>query len=142
MKWALVAFALVFACFGASREDLPQTASGTFVQKKVLSDMDVTLTSRGEFRFEKDKRFEWRTLSPAKSVFVATPTNYSFTVNGRTSSHPIEVDVSSIEKVFEIKEMRSFVKAVKLTPDTGFPVKVEVAFKNGDRLEMDLVCTK
>ncbi|MBQ3098230.1 MAG: hypothetical protein IJC66_08735, partial [Kiritimatiellae bacterium] len=58
--------------------------NGTFVQKKSLHDVGVTLTSTGTWSFEKDRTFVWSTLKPVPSVFIATPTNYSFTVGGRT----------------------------------------------------------
>ena len=35
---------------------LPETASGTFIQRKTLADVDVTITSTGTFRFEKGLR--------------------------------------------------------------------------------------
>ena len=63
--------------------DLPETAEGTFVQRKMLADVDVTLVSKGTFRFGRDRFFEWNTREPMPSVFYATPTNYSLTVNGR-----------------------------------------------------------
>ena len=52
----------------------PVAVSGTFVQRKVLKDIDVTLSSTGTWSFEKDRAFEWRTLKPMPSLFVATPT--------------------------------------------------------------------
>ena len=118
--------------------ELPVSAHGTFVQRRVLADVDVTLTSKGTFRFERDRFFEWRTREPVETVFYATPTNYSFTVAGRTTTNRIDVDVDSIAGLFEIKEMKEFVKAVKTEPATGFPRRVCVEFKNGDRLDIDL----
>lgn len=119
--------------------DVPESARGTFVQRKILADVDVTLVSRGEFRFEKGRFFEWNVKTPVPSVFFATPTNWSFTVRGRTTTRPLDVDVSSFEKVFEVKEMKEFVKDVKVVPDKGVPDKVTIFFKNGDRLEIDMV---
>ena len=85
----------------------PASARGTFVQRKVLKDLDVTLTSSGTFRFEKGAFFEWTTVRPVRSVFTATPTNWSFAASGRTAVHPLAVDVSSFEKIFEIKEVKA-----------------------------------
>ena len=119
--------------------DVPDSARGTFVQRKTLVDVDVTLVSKGEFRFEKGRFFEWKVVKPVPSVFFATPTNWSVTVRGRTTFHPLDVDVSSFAKVFEIKEMKEFVKGVRLTPESGLPEKVRVDFKNGDKLEIDMV---
>ena len=65
--------------------DLPEAAEGTFVQRKILADVDVTLVSKGTFRFGRDRFFEWNTREPIQSVFYATPTNYSLTVNGKTA---------------------------------------------------------
>ena len=72
------------------------------------------------------------------STFVATPTNYAMTVNGKTTSNRLRNDVNSIAKIFEIKEVKDFVKDVKAVPATGFPKKLTVDFKNGDRLEIEL----
>lgn len=118
---------------------LPETAEGTFVQRKVLADVDVTLVSKGTFRFGRDRFFEWNTREPMPSVFYATPTNYSITVNGKTTARPLEVNVSSVEQLFSIREMKGFVKEVKARPETGFPTRVDVSFTNGDRLEIELV---
>ena len=41
--------------------DLPEAAEGTFVQRKVLADVEVTLVSKGTFRFARDRFFEWNT---------------------------------------------------------------------------------
>jgi hypothetical protein len=117
---------------------LPPSAQGRFVQRKILADMDVTLVSRGVFRFEKGRFFSWQVEKPAPSVFFATPTNWSLTVRGKTTAQPLDVDVSSFEKIFEIKEMKAFVKSVSCTPKSGFPSRVDVIFKNGDRLEIEL----
>ena len=118
--------------------DLPPAAHGTFVQRRILADVDVTLTSKGVFRFERDKFFEWTVREPVASVFYATPTNYAITVGGRTSTHSLNVDVTSIARLFEIKEMKEYVKSVKTEPNGGFPNRVRVAFRNGDRLEIEL----
>ena len=118
--------------------DLPETAEGTFVQRKVLADVEVTLVSKGTFRFARDRFFEWNTREPVPSTFLATPTNYAFTVNGKTTSRPLEVNVSSVEQLFSIREMKDFVKKVQARPETGFPTRVDVSFANGDRLEIEL----
>lgn len=117
---------------------MPERAEGTFVQRKTLADVEVTITSKGTFRFVKGERFEWNTVEPLPSTFVATPTNYAMTVNGKTTSNRLRNDVNSIAKIFEIKEVKDFVKDVKAVPATGFPKKLTVDFKNGDRLEIEL----
>ena len=123
----------------AARDDgMPERAAGRFVQRKTLADVDVTITSKGTFRFEKGCFFEWRTEEPLPSTFLATPTNYAMTVNGRTTTHRLENDVTSIVQIFEIKEVKEFVKSVTAVPGTGFPDRVSVAFRNGDRLEIEL----
>ena len=114
---------------------LPQ---GTFVQRKTLADVDVTITSTGTFRFEKGRLFEWRTLKPLPSMFTATPTNYAITVNGKTTTRRLKSNVDEIAKIFEIKEVKEFVKGVKSEPEVGFPDKVTVEFKNGDRLDIEM----
>ena len=100
-------------------EALPETASGTFC-------------------FEKGRLFEWRTLKPLPSTFTATPTNYAITVNGKTTVHRLKSNVDEIAKVFEIKEVTEFVKGVTSEPEIGFPSKVTVEFKNGDRLDIEM----
>ena len=134
----VLALALVPIIAKGADDGLPESAAGTFVQRKVLADVEVTLVSKGQFRFEKGRFFEWNTLEPVKSGFYATPTNYSISVNGRVSSHALNVDVTSVAKIFEIKEMKEYVESVKTEPEVGFPRSVKVAFKNGDRLEIEM----
>lgn len=120
--------------------------NGTFVQKKSLHDVGVTLTSTGTWSFEKDRAFVWNTLKPVPSLFVATPTNYSFTVGGRTTSRRLDMKIDNIAQVFEMKEMKGVVD--KVESDSANPVfkadgveipsSMRVFFKNGDRLEISL----
>lgn len=119
-------------------DGMPERAAGTFVQRKTLADVDVTITSKGTFRFEKGHFFEWRTEEPLPSTFLATPTNYALTVNGRTTTHRLASSVTSIVQIFEIKEVEAFVARVTAVPETGFPERVAVAFRNGDCLEIEL----
>lgn len=148
-KWCVVLLAALTALCGAAASGtaavssdsdaaLPETASGTFIQRKTLADVGVTITSTGTFRFEKGRLFEWRTLKPLPSTFTATPTNYAITVNGKTTTHSLKSNVDEIAKVFEIKEVKEFVKGVKSEPQGGFPNKVTVEFKNGDRLDIEM----
>lgn len=130
--------ALLAASAATVDDVMPERAEGTFVQRKTLADVEVTITSKGTFRFVKGERFEWNTIEPLPSTFVATPTNYAMTVNGKTTSNRLRNDVNSIAKIFEIKEVKDFVKDVKAVPATGFPKKLTVDFKNGDRLEIEL----
>lgn len=130
--------ALLAASAATVDDVMPERAEGTFVQRKTLADVEVTITSKGTFRFVKGKSFEWNTVEPLPSTFVATPTNYAMTVNGKTTSNRLRNDVNSIAKIFEIKEVKDFVKDVKAVPATGFPKKLTVDFKNGDRLEIEL----
>ncbi len=141
MRRAMLALAALVsaAAVAIAPGDVPDSARGTFVQRKTLVDVDVTLVSKGEFRFEKGRFFEWKVVKPVPSVFFATPTNWSVTVRGKTTAHPLDVDVSSFAKVFEIKEMKEFVKGVRLVPESGLPERVLVDFKNGDKLEIDMV---
>ena len=130
--------ALLAASAATVDDAMPERAEGTFVQRKTLADVEVTITSKGTFRFVKGESFEWNTSEPLPSTFVATPTNYAMTVNGKTTSNRLRNDVNSIAKIFEIKEVKDFVKDVKAVPATGFPKKLTVDFKNGDRLEIEL----
>ena len=139
MPFAIAAsVALSLSAAAPVPRDLPESAEGTFVQRKILRDVDVTLVSKGRFRFARDRFFEWDTLEPVKSTFLATPTNYALTVNGRTTARPLEVNVSSVEQLFSIKEMKGLVRDVRVRPDKGFPTRVDVAFTNGDRLEIEM----
>lgn len=122
------------------------SASGTFVQRKVLKDVDVTLTSSGTWSFEKGRRFVWNTLKPMPSVFTATPTNYSFAAGGRMTVRPLKMKIENVSQIFEIKEMRDFVERVE-TADANpayssggivIPSSLTVFFRNGDRLEISL----
>ena len=126
-------------CAGAAKLPpgvLPNEAKGTFVQKKTLKDVEITLTSTGEYEFAKDRFFTFHTLKPVESTFTATPTNYTITAGGKTTTTPISVDVSSLEKIFEIKEVKEFVKGVQVK-GTNFPYTVSVEYKNGDSLEIE-----
>ena len=60
-------------------------------------------------------------------------------MNGKTTARPLEVNVSSVEQLFSIREMKDFVKKVQAHPTTGFPTRVDVSFTNGDRLEIEMV---
>lgn len=142
-KIAVASFVgLSIAANAATVDDLPPSAHGTFVQRKVLADVDVTLVSKGAFRFEKGSFFEWDTREPVASLFRATPTNYVVTANGRTFARDLNVDVTSIKSLFAIKEMKEFVASVVTDPPNGFPRHVRVTFKNGDRLEIELQVPK
>ena len=69
--WALLALASPGAFL------LPDSASGTFVQTKVLADAGLSLESSGTWQFEKGRKIVYHTLKPVESVFSATPTNFS-----------------------------------------------------------------
>ena len=135
-----LAAAGLFALAGAGKFErltLPDSAKGPFVQRKTLADVGVTLTSSGEYEFEKDRFFALRTLKPIASSFIATPTNYTLQAGGKTTTRPIAVDISSLESIFKIREVKSFVKDVQVK-GTNFPYIVSVLYKNGDKLEIDL----
>ena len=143
---------------------LPATATGTFVQRKTLVDVEVTITSSGTFSFVKDKSFEWKTLKPLPSTFTATPESYTVTANGKTSTHAlsemkmstglrslVKGDLSTLGDVFDVteaenrlvlipktRELREFVKRATLE-GTGFPSRFTLDYTTGDRLEIDLV---
>ena len=68
---------------------LPAKATGTFVQRKILADVEVTITSSGTFSIVKDKSFEWKTVKPLPSTFTATPESYTVTANGKTSTRAL-----------------------------------------------------
>ena len=142
-----LAAALLGGAIGADAGDV--SAHGTFVQRKVLRDVDVTLTSTGTWSFEKDVSFVWRTVKPVPSEFVATPTNYMFSAGGRASSHRLAMKIENIAQIFEIKEMKEFVDRVETNSDhpafssgdVVIPSELRVFFKNGDRLEISLAPT-
>ena len=134
---------MILAAFCAYAE---VRVNGTFVQKKSLHDVGVTLTSSGTWSFEKDVAFVWNTLKPVPSVFSATPTNYSFTVGGRTTSRRLDMKIDNLAQVFEMKEMKGVVYKVEsdsINPvfkadGIEIPSSMRVVFKNGDRLEISL----
>ena len=135
-----IMFLVAFCVFAGDK------VNGTFVQKKSLHDVGVTLTSRGTWSFEKDRAFVWNTLKPVPSLFVATPTNYSFTAGGRTSSRRLDMKIDNIAQVFEMKEMKGVVEKVESdganlvfkADGIEIPSSLRVIFKNGDRLEISL----
>jgi hypothetical protein len=132
---------MILAAFCANAE---VKVNGTFVQKKSLHDVGVTLTSSGTWSFEKDVAFVWNTLKPVPSLFVATPTNYSFTVGGKTTSRRLDMKIENIAQVFEMKEMKGVVEKVESSSanpvfkaeGVEIPSSMRVFFKNGDRLEI------
>ena len=65
MRTLILLFSFALAASGAFAECCG--AKGTFVQKKFLHDVEVTLVSTGTWSFEKDKAFIWNTLKPAPS---------------------------------------------------------------------------
>ena len=143
---------------------LPAQTSGTFVQRKTLADVEVTITSSGTFSIVKDKSFEWKTLKPLPSTFTATPESYTVTVNGKTATHAlsemkmseglrslVKGDLTALEDVFDVteaenrlvlvpktRELREFVKRATLE-GTDFPSRFTLDYATGDRLEIDLV---
>ena len=139
---ACAALGVMMMAYGAETP----AVSGTFVQRKVLKDIDVTLTSTGTWSFKKDRAFEWRTLKPMPSLFVATPTNYSFSVGGRTTTRSLKMKIEDVAQIFEIKEMKEFVEKVETSSEKPvfsmeglvIPSALRVFFKNGDRLEIEL----
>jgi hypothetical protein len=136
---------LVLAGFAGMAQDVC-VVRGTFVQKKFLHDVGVTLASSGTWSFEKDRAFAWNTLKPVPSQFVATPTNYSFSVAGKTTSRRLDMKISNLAQVFEMKEMKGVVDRVEQgASDPVFkadgveiPSSMYVIFKNGDRLDIKL----
>lgn len=135
-----IVFLAAFSTFAEGR------INGTFVQKKSLHDIGVTLTSTGTWSFEKDREFVWNTLKPVPSIFVATPTNYSFTAGGRTTSRRLDMKIENIAQVFKMKEMKCVVDKVEndgadpvfKADGIEIPSSLRVIFKNGDRLEIFL----
>lgn len=138
VRVAVVVVLTSLLAYGGVDAALPERASGTFVQRKTLADVEVTITSTGTFRFEKGKFFEWQTLKPLPSTFIATPTNYTLVVNNKKTTRRLKNNVDEIAKIFEIKEVKDFVKDVKAEPPTGFPDRVTVSFKNGDKLAIEM----
>lgn len=138
VRVAVVVVLTSLLAYGGGDAALPERASGTFVQRKTLADVEVTITSTGTFRFEKGKFFEWQTLKPLPSTFIATPTNYTLVVNNKKTTRRLKNNVDEIAKIFEIKEVKDFVKDVKAEPPTGFPDRVTVSFKNGDKLAIEM----
>ena len=138
--------AVIPLCALMVRAVIAEAVSGTFEQKRVLHDVGVTLKSSGTWTFEPDRLFVWNTLKPAPSVFAATPTNYSFTVAGKTTSHRLKTQIRDLAQLFEIKEMREFVEKVEPSRENPvfeadgvtLPSSLKVVFRNGDRLEITL----
>lgn len=143
MRAMCILASMILAAFCANAD---VKVNGTFVQKKSLHDVGVTLTSSGTWSFEKDVAFVWNTLKPVPSVFSATPTNYSFTVGGRTTSRRLDMKIENIAQVFEMKEMKGVVDKVESdganpvfkADGIEIPSSMRVVFKNGDRLEISL----
>ena len=142
---AFVGLLVLVGAFACQSQDCG-AVWGTFVQKKFLHDVGVTLESSGTWSFEKDKSFTWNTLKPVPSHFVATPTNYSFTVAGKTTLQKMEMKISNLAQVFKMKEMKGVVGRVEQgasnpvfkADGVEIPSSMSVFFKSGDRLEISL----
>ena len=143
----MMAAALAIALAGLSHAAFAgNAASGVFEQKKFLRDIGVTLSSSGVWSFEKGKSFSWKTLKPAPSHFVATPTNYSFTAGGRTTVRRLDMEIGNLAQVFEMKEMQGVVDRVERPPaepvfrsdGMEIPSSLKVFCRNGDRLDIML----
>ncbi len=52
----------------------PAQLEGRFSQHKYLSSMDILLTSRGEFEYQRGKFIRWETLDPIQNELLVTPT--------------------------------------------------------------------
>lgn len=141
-----IALFCAMAVLGVANAGDGGPVGGSFVQRKVLKDVDVTLTSEGTWSFEKGRSFVWNTLRPLPSVFVATPTNYTFTVGGRTARHELKMRIEDVSQIFRIKEMEEFVERVDVSKESplasscgiDIPRSLTVLFRNGDRLEIEL----
>jgi hypothetical protein len=131
---------------------------------KTLSDVGITLTSTGEYKFKKNESFEWKTLKPIESIFTATPKEYISSIKGgKTSRHPISKikmsdgmralingDVSALEEVFKLKvesnkikarpktrELSEFLDSFELDLDANTkPSRFVMTFTNGDVLDI------
>ena len=133
-------------CVWTVRALAAETVRGTFEQKRVLQDVGVTLKSSGTWTLEPDRLFVWNTIKPAPSVFAATPTNYSFTVAGKTTTRRLKTQIRDLAQLFEIKEMRDFVEKVEPSRENPLfeadgvtiPSSLKVVFRNGDKLEITL----
>ena len=143
---------------------LPAQATGTFVQRKILADVDVTITSSGTFSIVKDKSFESQPLTPLRSTFPAPPESDTGSANGNTATRAlselkmsaglrslVKGDLSALGDVFDVKEeegrltlvpktreLREFVKRATLE-GMDFPTRFTLDYVTGDRLEIDLV---
>lgn len=123
-----------------------EAVCGTFVQRRLLKDVGVALTSSGEWSFERERCFVWRTIRPAPSLFTATPTNYTFTAGGRTTSRNLEMRIDDIAQLFGMKEMKGLVDGVECDRENPvfsdgkvtIPSSVRVSFRNGDRLDISI----
>ena len=168
-KWCALLLAVWCAAGWAGMAErmlaaLPATVTGTFVQRKTLADVEVTITSSGTFSIVKDKSFEWKTLKPLPSTFTATPESYTIAANGKSTTRSlvelklsaglrslVKGDLSALKDVFDVteaenrlvlvpktRELREFVKRVTLE-GTDFPSRFTLDYSTGDRLEIDLV---
>lgn len=99
---------------------LPEKAEGTFVQRKHLADVDVTLVSKGTYKVEKGKSLEWNTATPVTTSFRATPEEYTVVSRGKTVTRKLSAlkipegyrammsgDLSGLDKTFAIEGKES-----------------------------------
>lgn len=138
MIFRFAPFALLLAATlsASGAVTLPDSAKGVFVQTKTLADVGLSLKSSGTWEFEKDRRFVYHALKPVESLFIATPTNFSYTAGGRTFARALKSDISSLEGVFGIREVKDAIASIE-TEGTNFPYRVKVAYRNGDRLDVE-----
>lgn len=56
-----------------SLSDSPKYLQGNFIQEKYLADLDATLTSSGQFNYQRELEIKWQTLEPIENVLIMTP---------------------------------------------------------------------
>lgn len=147
-------------------EKLTSTAEvrGTFVQTK--TDRNRSYVTKGTYRIRPGVDFEWRTLDPFETVFLATPTNYVYSnedesVTRRLSELPggdkfgdigkgdASIFFELFDALYKEEDGRFFVKAKPKTRDlkraltrvdaegTVTNWTLQVTFPNGTNFRID-----
>lgn len=77
----------------------PERLSGTFIQSKYLSQIDISIPSSGTFQYRQDKEIIWRTLSPIDSTLKLTP-KAIFNYQGGEKVNQLDIDKNPFVSVF------------------------------------------
>lgn len=129
--------------------EVAEIEEGTFVQTKVLKDLGIKLVSKGNYKFEKGNRFEYKILEPAPSDLTVTNDGIDAggnKVRGNMAWARIFLNPDAVDEAWQstqngsvvmlkpkIKEVQAFINEVTIDKQHHI---VKVVYPNGDQNEI------